>query len=140
MDELQYFVSGQLAVRFSWGVDDCITLAADWVRRVLEFDPMQDLRGRYDSLSSCERMTGFLTDPLRLVADRMRGCAVVDPGGQQRGDVGLVLSPLAGGMHAHGAIYLGKGLWVARAPKGITTMTPHKVLRVWRVGMRLREG
>lgn len=140
MDNLQYFVSGQMAVRFCWGVDDCITLAADWVRHVMGFDPMQDLRGRYDSLISCERVTGFLTDPLRLVADRMGGCAVVDPGDQQRGDVGLVLSPMAGGMHAHGAIYLGKGLWVARALTGITTMTPHKVLRGWRVGMPQRES
>lgn len=140
MDALQHFASRQVRQTFAWGIDDCITLTADWVAEVAGFDPMLDLRGRYDSLASCQRMTGFLTNPLAVIAPRMAPLATVPIGDARRGDVGLVMSPGLGGMQAHGAICLGQRQWMARGVVGLTVLAPEKGLAVWRVGLPRREA
>jgi hypothetical protein len=132
MDALQHFASRQMKVRFVWGVNDCITMPADWVDEVAGFDPMLDLRGRYDSAASCQRMTGFLTDPLRLIEPRMSPFAKVALSEVARGDVGVVLSTFAGAMQPHGAVHLGDGLWLARGLSGISAVPVYKILAAWR--------
>lgn len=133
MDLLQHFASRQVRQVFAWGIDDCVTLPADWVAEISGFDPMLDLRGRYDSLASCQRITGFLTNPLGVIAPRMNRFAVVAAQDVQRGDVAAVMSAMAGGVHAHGAICLGDGQWMARGAAGLTVLQPIKVLAAWHI-------
>lgn len=135
MDALQHFASRQVRQAFAWGIDDCMTLPADWVAEVAGFDPMLDLRGRYDSFASCQRVTGFLTAPLAVIGPRMDRLPVIGVADVSRGDVALVMSAAVGGMHAHGAICLGNGQWMARGPAGLTVLQPAKVLTAWRLGL-----
>lgn len=140
MDALHHFASRQVRRAFAWGIDDCVTLSADWVSEVSGFDPMLDLRGRYDSLASCQRVTGFLTNPLVVIGPRMERLPIIQAGDAQRGDVALVVSAIVGGMHAHGAICLGDSKWMARAPAGLTVLHPVKVVAAWRLGQVAREA
>lgn len=135
MDTLQHFVSRQLRQAFAWGLDDCVTMPADWVAEIAGFDPMFDLRGRYDSLAGCQRLTGFLTDPLRMIAPRMAGADPVPPAQAARGDVGVILLALGGAVQPHGGICLGDGAWVVRGQGGVTVGHPAKVLAAWRIGL-----
>lgn len=133
-DPLSYFLSLQMRVAFAWGECDCILQPADWVRVVTGTDPAADLRGRYHNAATCQRLTGFLTDPMPVIAPRLaflpRG-----EGDPARGDVGLVLRLMAGACTPHGAIYLGEGKWAVKDMDGSTFIEPHKVAAFWRVGL-----
>lgn len=139
MDRLQHFASRETQCRFAWGDRDCITFPADWVVEICGYDPMADLRGRYDSLATCQRLTGFLIDPLRVVAPRMEGLAEIVSSAVARGDVGVVLMPFGGVLQPHGAIALGGGQWIMRGLAGVIVCQPPKIAAAWRVGMVPRE-
>ncbi|MBP9047917.1 MAG: hypothetical protein KBF85_06550 [Tabrizicola sp.] len=141
MDRLSLFVSHQLKRRFAWGVDDCVTFPADWLVENGHADPMGDLRGSYATAASCQRATGFFTDPVGAVAGRMAGLLAVAPDGQpERGDVGVVLFRSHGISQFHGAIHLDDGLWVARDITGLGLVDSAKVLAAWRSGADLQAG
>lgn len=133
-DRLQHFESRQMRLDFEWGVTDCMTLPADWIVETCGFDPMANLRGRYDSAARCQRLTGFFTDPVAAMGHRLDALARAET--PARGDVGIVLQ--AG--HRVGAIHLGGRTWLARAPAGLTVFEPGKVLVAWSVGIALREA
>lgn len=139
MDLLQHFLSREVHHRFSWGDRDCITMPADWVREICGHDPMADLRGRYNSFASCERLTGFSTDPMWVILPRMVGLDAVDLADIGRGDIGLVLLPFGGVLRPHGAIALGSGQWAMRGLSGVSVCQPSKVAAAWRVGLVPRE-
>jgi hypothetical protein len=130
-DHLSHFASVQMRRPFAWGTDDCLTLPADWLAKVTGLDPMADLRGRYDSAATCQRLTGFFNNPDSVVSPRMAGFAARE-GMAQRGDVGLVMTLLGNVPRFHGAIFLGKTKWLVRSiQQNIDLIEPAKVIRIW---------
>ncbi len=131
MDPLSHFASLQMRRPFAWGVDDCLTLPADWLVMVTGHDPMADLRGRYDTAASCQRLTGFFHDPDSVVSPRMAAFAVQEAQ-PQRGDVALVMTMLGGVARFHGGIFLGQSKWLVRSiQKNIDLIQPDKIIRQW---------
>lgn len=140
MDALQYFASRQMRLRFDWGQHDCVTLPADWVEALTGHDPMADLRGRYHSLASCQRLTRFLTDPVAAIGDRLGHLPQTSAAALQRGDVGIVLTLAGGEQRFHGGICLGAGKWLLRDLAGVAMITPRKVIAGWSTGFAARAA
>lgn len=128
---------------FVWGWSDCALCAiADWHMALHGSDPAAHLRGTYDSPQSCQRVTGWFTDPVKVVED-----ALATVGGRPRvdtpalGDVAIIRIPQAGGKTTPvAAIWLGD-CWGVRCEDGaidnrksmtVGPMVP--VLAVWEFG------
>ena len=56
-----------MATPFVWGASDCMLVLADYLVALDYIDIGDKWRGTYDSALSCQRASGFLTDP--VVAD-----------------------------------------------------------------------
>lgn len=51
-ERLAAFIETRRAMPFGWGSNDCVTLAADWVREATGADPIADIRGWVDARSA----------------------------------------------------------------------------------------
>lgn len=134
MDDLYKEINSWLAKPFVWGECDCMLVLADWVLRVTGKDPAIDMRYTYDSKFSCQRETGYFTDPVGTVArcfEQNAGLKRTDH--PVKGDVGVVEVPVDGKIEAAGGIFTGKS-WAVKAPQGATTLQPIRVLAAWSVG------
>jgi len=122
------------ALPYAWGEADCLTLPADWVQRIRGVDPAEDLRLTYASLSECQRVTRFFTNPMGVVAPRMARAGLLLTTQAVAGDVGLVLIQDDGPPRPHGALCLGRS-WAVKLQTGaVAAFTPSKVLAAWGVG------
>lgn len=137
------------ALPHAWGQCDCMLVLGDWVARVRGVDPFAALRGTYDSPLTCERATGFLSDPVPVAARHLQGgagLARVDLFDPADPDAPALLSRLAPGDIAvirrrddprwpMGALWTGR-CWACKGPNGTTTLHPALVqpLAAWRVG------
>lgn len=136
MSPLIAFLNRQLAVPFVWGGfdggTDCCLMLGDWWQCLHGVDPVAHLRMTYDSRASCHRQTGWLRDPISVVASVAEDrCGLLPTGAPVRGDIGLVR------MDAHtcvGAICIG-GAW-AMKPEGTGLITPRglEIIAAWGVG------
>lgn len=123
------------AAPFVWGERDCILTVADWVHLVRGVDPAADLRLTYATAGECQRVTGFFTDPVGVVAPRMSKAGLAVTAMPVRGDVGLLMQ-VTGPTQArpHGAICLGQGFWAVKSEAGVTAYRPDKIIMAWSVG------
>ena len=134
MDTLHRHINTWLSKPFIWGECDCMLVLADWVWLVTGSDPAKDLRYTYDSKFSCQRVTGFYSDPVGTVArfaEVNAGLARTET--PVKGDIGIVEVPVDGSIQMAGAIFTGKS-WALKAPHGATTMRPVRVVVAWSVG------
>jgi hypothetical protein len=134
MDTLHKHINSWLSKPFIWGECDCMLVLADWVLLVTGKDPAHDMRYTYDSRMSCQRETGYFTDPVKTVAR----CFEQNAGLQRtdnpvKGDVGVVEVPVDGRIQMAGGLFTGKS-WAFKAPHGATTMQPIRVVAAWSVG------
>ncbi len=122
------------ATPHQWGEDDCMTAICDWLVMQGYADPMADLRGCYDDAPSCQRVTGFLRDPVRVAGERFGAVGLTRGNELRAGDVAIIRRrddprlPL-------GAIWTGMG-WAAKGPAGTSTVLPQFVTveAFWSVG------
>lgn len=122
------------ALPHAWGMSDCITLPADWILRMRGVDPAADIRMTYASLSECQRVTRFFTDPLGAVAPRLAWAGLDRTDQPVAGDFGLVLVPGDAMRMPHGALCLGQ-TWAIKLVSGaVTAFAPGKILAAWGVG------
>ncbi len=123
------------AAPFVWGLDDCMTRLADWCIANGHPDPMGDLRYSYDSAVSCQKATGFLTDPVGVCSRQFEGVAGLQRGNELRaGDVAVVMRRDNPRMPI-GAMWTGTA-WAMTGEGGVTTVAPEfvEVLAFWSVG------
>jgi hypothetical protein len=90
-ERLAAHVAAHRASGFAWGVHDCATFAADWVRLLHGFDPLAPWRGAYADEA------GFLAllgpnglGGLMATAAQAHGLPEGSPAHARRGDVALV--------------------------------------------------
>ena len=80
---------GRARTPFAWGVNDCVTLAADWVLEAAGVDPLGDLRGQWDTAAGAARLLRDLGGMHSAVSDRL-GPALESPKLASRGDVAML--------------------------------------------------
>lgn len=119
---------------FQWSEMDCCTTLGDWVARVTGRDPAAHLRGLYDSPADCQRLTGFLTDPVGAIEAclyTIGGLPRVET--PRRGDVAVYRR--LGERWPFGGVWLGE-LWVSKGRDSVTYLSPEIVqpLAIWRLG------
>lgn len=116
---------------FVWGESDCMTVLADWIHKNRGVDPMSEVRGKYNSYLSCQRVTGFFSDPVNVMDSYVKKAGLeINQGAARRGDVGVLLCPSEGKLQPVGGLCLGHN-WAVKAPKGATTLKPPQVLASW---------
>lgn len=119
---------------FRWGESDCCLIVADWIARVRGADPAAHLRGMYDSAGSCERETGFLSDPVAAVEDVLATIGGLDRVTEpSRGDVAVYQRH--GERWAFGGVWTGTD-WASKGQEGVTFLKPGEVrpLAIWALG------
>lgn len=124
-----------LGLRHQWGESDCVTLCADWVRKVRDVDPAADLRGTYRTEGDCQIVTGFFSDPIGCIAPRMEAAGLKRTARPVKGDVGILLMPVSRTVaRPYGAMCLGDR-WAAKMLDGrVHAAPPFKILAAWSVG------
>lgn len=108
---------------------------ADWVQAVKGVDPAHGLRLAYGTAGECQRLTGFFTDPVGVIAPRMAEAGLLPVSEPVRGDVGLLMQAMGPGQaRPHGAICIGRGFWAVKSETGVTAYLPDKIIMAWGVG------
>lgn len=138
MTPLQVEIHRWAATPFDWGGwngTDCMLAPADWVARVTGCDVAASVRRTYHDLRSCERATGFFSDPVAAAARYFEGV-----GGLRRANVAAagdvaVVRRIDDPRLPSGAMWLGE-CWALKGPSGATTLHPRLVrpLAIWSVG------
>lgn len=125
---------------FVWGSCDCCLLLADWVRLRSGRDPAAHLRHTYSDAGSCQRVTGWFTDPVALVEsclDTVRGPDLPCPRvkAPAPGDIAVIDIPLGGRLQPVGALWTGS-VWGVKAQGGAGTIHRHgaRLRAAWGVG------
>ncbi|WP_417723950.1 DUF6950 family protein [Salipiger sp.] len=118
---------------FLWGETDCCLVLADWVARVTGRDPAARIRGMYETAAECERVTGFLSDPVSAFGSCAAAAGLGRAGELRAGDVGIYSRP--GSRWAFGGLWTGS-LWASKGRDGVTFTKPKRVeiLAAWGVG------
>lgn len=117
--------------QFAWGAHDCATFPADWVLDCHGLDPMEGVRGSYETQEQAEAL---VLSSGSLAALWEAGAAMV---GSQRtsapryGDVGIVELPVIGGPRQIGAIRVNRA-WAMLGESGLIVQ-PARCLAAWRI-------
>lgn len=119
---------------WAWGRMDCMLSLADWCVAQRWPDPAADIRLTYDGPGECQRVTGFLRDPL-TVTQRCFGRAGLSV--VERAAVGDIAVLKFGPAQHVGAVWTDWGQWASKDEGSVTFYRPEtvpQVLRVWGVG------
>lgn len=120
---------------FIWGHSDCATCVADWVHQVHGVDPIEDVRGLYDDLASCERVTGFIRRPIETMDKHLAPLGIVRGNDLKAGDVGVITNIADPKRQAVAALWTGTA-WAGKSQGGCMTLSPEivEVQAFWSVG------
>lgn len=114
-----------------WGEADCCTSVCDMVIALFGHDPMDDIRGAYDSAEGADALIGAYGGFLGIASAMARSVGWLPVSGPVwPGDVGVT----APGVHQPDrralAMCVGPGAWVCKSPRGLTVV--REVDRCWR--------
>ena len=120
---------------FIWGHSDCATVVADWVQHVHGVDPIADVRGLYDDLASCERVTGFIRRPVETIGKHLDPLGIKRGNELKAGDIGVIVNLGDSCRAATAAIWTGSA-WAGKSESGCMTLSPKivEVLAFWNIG------
>ena len=114
---------------FIWSEDDCMVALANYLVRLGYIDIAAKWRGTYDSAYTCNRASGFLTDPVKPLAEGVAMIPLVATDAPERGDIGVIKFE---GQRPTGALYLGKN-WAVRGERMVHVGPAQIVLAAWEV-------
>lgn len=138
MDIVYLHIHRWMAEPFVWGgservgASDCMLVLADYLVDLGYPDIGAKWRGRYDSALSAQRVAGFLTDPVRPLAE---GCASIGlrrTEAPKRGDIGIVRFLDVDGPKVAGSIFLGRN-WAVKGERKVVVGQVADVLASWSV-------
>lgn len=133
MDPLYAELHRWMASPFVWGEDDCMLSVANYLVRIGYPDGGKRYRGTYDSALTCHRVTGYLTDPVKPMAECVAELGLVETKEPKRGDVGVVRFRDADTkVRTTGAIFLGRN-WAIRSEFKVVVDGKVEILRAWEV-------
>lgn len=126
------------SLEFIWGETDCCLVCCDWVASQTGIDPADEIRMTYSNMGECQRVTGYLRDPLTISTRLMEEVAGLPrTSNPVAGDVGVIKVMQRGVVRAVGGLCLGEEGWATKSPDGTTTLSRWSVLgvmRAWSVG------
>lgn len=114
---------------FVWSEDDCMVALANYLVRLGYPDIAAKWRGTYDSAFTCNRASGFLTDPVAPLAEGVATIPLDTTDMQERGDIGVIKFA---GQRPTGALYLGAN-WAVRGERAVHIGPAQIVLAAWEV-------
>lgn len=133
MDKLYARIHRWMASPFVWGEDDCMIAIADYLMDLGYPDCAAMWRGTYDSALTCQKVSGYLTDPVKPMKISADFLGLEQTDEPRRGDVGVIsVRHKDGKFRAVGAIYLGQN-WAIRSEGSVLVDRPSHVLAAWRV-------
>ena len=133
MDALYAELHRWMASPFVWGEDDCMLAIANYLIRLGYPDGGKRYRGQYDSALTCQRVTGYLVDPVKPMAECVAELGMRETKEPQRGDVAVVRFRDADNkLRATGAIFLGRN-WAIRSEFKVVIQNKVEMLAAWRV-------
>lgn len=127
--KLAQYVRERAETPFVWGVNDCCTFAADWVRLATGRDPMAALRDSYVDEESAAHMLNAPGGLARLVTAWLSCAPLPLVTTAQRGDVVLYES---GNGPALG-VCVGEKFAAMRATGGVGYFAMRHAVSAWRV-------
>ncbi len=114
---------------FIWSEDDCMVALANYLVRLGYPDIAAKWRGTYDSAYTCNRASGFLTDP---VAPLQAGVSEIPLDATENpvmGDIGVVKFE---GQRPTGALFLGRN-WAVRGERAVHIGPAQIIMAAWEV-------
>lgn len=134
MDMAYVHLNRWLALDFVWGETDCMLVLADYLIDLGYPDIGAKWRGKYDSSTSCHRLTNYLKDP---VAPLQEGCSLIGldrTDNPQRGDIGVIrIQDADMRVKAVGALFAGQNWAVKGELRRVLIGPAIDVLAAWRV-------
>lgn len=119
---------------FIWGEHDCALVCFDWVKQVRGVDPGAHMRFTYGSAGELQRLTGFFTDALSVIAPMLAAAGIDETPTPRRGDIGLLAHTSSdGSLRPHMGLCIGE-CWAVKAEAGVTAYRPSDILQTWAVG------
>lgn len=128
---LHRYLTEKASEPFEYGINDCATLAADWVVEHGHSDPMRRWRGKYDSEQAARDLICAHGGLAMLWMLGTMDAELPEPDILRVGDVGIVQMATEQGQEEVGAIYGGKR-WVMLSEKGLFCASV-KPIMAWRV-------
>lgn len=132
MDTLYLHLHKWMVEPFIWGETDCMVVLADYLIALGYEDAAAQWRGKYDSALSCQRVSGFLKDPVGVMESAATSIGLNPTDKPSRGDVGVVQILDHEGLKVMGAVCLGMN-WAFKGEQNIVVGKPAKVLAAWKV-------
>lgn len=114
---------------FIWSEDDCMVALANYLIRLGYPDIAAKWRGTYDSMWTCNRASGFLTDPVRPLQEGVSMIPLNATETALRGDIGVIQVE---GQRPTGALFLGRN-WAIRGERAVHIGPAKIVLAAWEV-------
>lgn len=132
MDTLYAHLHKWLTEPFIWGETDCMMVLADYLIALGYDDAAAEWRGLYDSAASCQKVSGFIKDPVGVM-DKAATLIGLEPTDEPtRGDVGVVQIVDQTGPKTMGAVCLGKN-WAFKGHNTVVIGKPISILAAWKV-------
>ncbi|MFY0620036.1 DUF6950 family protein [Shimia sp.] len=133
MNDLYRELHRWMAMPFDWTDANCAFCVADWIKQVRGVDPAAADRFTFADMASCQRATGFFSDPVGVFAERIEAAGLTRGNELKAGDVGIL--EVAGERTALAGVFTGSS-WAFKGPNGTTTRRPDqvRVLAFWSVG------
>jgi len=115
---LQQYLMEAASTPWTWGLNDCCTLVADWSVWQGNDDPMARWRGEYDCEAGARAFMAYGGGIIDLMTLGMIEAGIPECDEPRLGDVGIVTVLGEHGPEEVGAIYGGKR-WHMRSPNGL---------------------
>jgi hypothetical protein len=130
MDRLYQHLHLSMARPFEWSQSDCMMDVANYLELLTGFDCGKRFRGLYSDAASCQRVSGFLKNPIKPFADCIAEFPLKETSEPKRGDVGVVTIFHERRQTACGGIFLGDH-WAMKIYTGLSIGAVTGVLKAW---------